>query len=143
MSVITSWVRESKWKPRPRRRKERPENRTSRKAVSSTLRISDSPMASVEQRLENNLALWRLMHLWQEQNVSANIPVVEAFEKGVKDFENDMNSCKPPLIRQLSQKILHLTNNATTSRLRHLPRPPRQLPLRHHPRPPQSPRQQK
>ena len=100
MSVITSWVRESKWKPRPRRREERPEKRTSRKAVSSTSRISNSSMASVEQRLENSLALWHLMHPWQEQNVSAKIPVVEAFEKGVKDFENDMNSCKALHLRQ-------------------------------------------
>ena len=57
-------------------------------------------MFSVEQRLENNFVLWRVMHNWQGSNVSAESPAVEAFEKGVKDFEDDMNSCKPLLLRQ-------------------------------------------
>ena len=100
MSVTTSWLRGSKWKPRSRRRKRRPEKRTSGKAVSATSSTSNSSMANVEQRLENALSLWRLTLPWQGQIVSANIPVVEAFEKGVKDFENDMNSCEPSLVRQ-------------------------------------------
>lgn len=57
-------------------------------------------MANVEQRLDNALWLWHLTRPWHEQNVNAKNPVVEAFEKSVKDFEKDMNSGKPPPIRQ-------------------------------------------
>lgn len=45
-------------------------------------------MADVERRLHYALWLWR-------QNVNAKDPLVEAFEKSVKDFEQDMSSCKP------------------------------------------------
>ena len=57
-------------------------------------------MADVEQRLDNALWLWRLTRPRQEKNVNAKDPVVQAFEKSVKDFEKDMNSCEPPSTRQ-------------------------------------------